>query len=321
MKKAIPFIVAAGALYYYDQNVDPIISRNFHRSVPAKSASNPIEVFKKSEPEKATDSVKAATSQFSKDIESKYNQFESKTSELANRLSSTFVEKKDDVSRYVNEPKFTERPAGFFQSKVAAYLDAVNAAGDKLSGKSKSVEAKAQQQKASWFTFGSNQQEKLQQTYDVERARAAKQYELAKAKLDELKNSFDKQKSPDVARQLEAAQKDFNSSLNNLKAYGRDFIDQTNKDLESAKNSWWKWGQSKSDQLQKEYDSNKAAANSKYEAAKKRLDDLTRQVQSSNPFKTKQEELDHLQAAKDDLSSSYDNLKKFGSSLIDKVTK
>lgn len=332
MKKVLPVAIVGAGLYYYDQNVDPIISRNFNKSIPNK-AETPAAV--KADYKRAKASVKentdSFTSQVSKEVEQKYNQLESKTSELTSKLGDKLTDTKEQVQSSWNNLDL--RPDTPFvksgnpvRDGVATYIEKVNSYGNKLAGKTEEVkyEAKTQDYQNGWFNFGSSSNKKdLEKAYDVNKARALKQYEIAKNRLDEYKERFKDMStmSPEEKQFYHDAQKDFDNSLYKMKSYGEDVIEDLNKSMEEAKNSWFSWAGRKQDKLQREYDQQKAEANRQYEAAKKHLDDLTTQIQKSNPFKTKSEQDQHLEAAKDNLNKSYQHLKQYGSGLIENLTK
>lgn len=340
MRKVLPFIIAGGALYYYDQNVDPIISRNFQKSVPEKVTPQRVNtpIFQKSDVQAAKEDTKSVASQISKDVEDKYNQLESKTSELANKWSSKLGDKKDEVSKELDSQvnkaqntwsntKILPEEKSSVRSGVAGYLDYINHLGNVISGKAKETETEISRQKPSyqnsWFSWGTGHKESLEQAYDVNKARAIKKYELAKQQLDDTVKEWSKseRKTPDVEYRLTDAQKNFDSSMKNLKSYGQEVIDQVNKDFEASKNSWFKWGLKQQDKLEAEYEKNKSKASQHYEEARKKFDDLTKQIQVSNPFKSQKEANDHLEAARNDLSKSYEDLKLYGSSFIESITK
>lgn len=332
MKKVFAVAAIAAGLYYYDQNVDPIISRNFNRSVPDK-AQTPAAI--KADYQRGKAAVEEQTQSFtnlvSKEAEQRYNQMESKASKLSNKIGEKANESKDQVQATWNnldlrpETPYT-KSGNPLRDGVASYLEQINSFGNKISGKAEDVENDIRKETGhqnSWFTFGTSNKKQLEKSYDVNKAKALKQYEIAKNRLDQYKEKFKDMStlSPEEKKFLQDAQKDFDNSLNQLKGYGQDVIDDLNKNLEESKKSWFSWAGRKHDKLQEEYDQQKAEANKQYEAAKKHLDDLTNRIQKSNPFKSKSEQDKHLEAAKNNLDKSYEHLKQYGSGLIDNLTK
>lgn len=312
MKKVLPTVAVAGGLYYYDQNVNPIISRNFMPKEfpePSGTATPPAFQIQKG-PE-------VSKSGISKELEQKYNQLESKTSELTNKFTSSFNDKKEDIKK-----ELPTEDKNVVRSSMKSYYDSVNDLGDWLLGKSKSEPEKEADK---WFNWGKKQEKEVKSTFETEKEKALNQYESAKSNLDELTNSI-KEYNPFKSQKeeedfLKSAQTDFNNSLKNLTSYGSELVDQANKNLEDSKNKWFNWGSKQQDKINEDIEKQKSFATQQYELAKRKYNHLVEQIQTSHPFQTKKEEEDHLKKAQDDMTNAMTNLKKFGEGVVEQIDK
>lgn len=317
-------VIAGGGLYYYDQNVDPIVSRVLiPEKVPQPSytATPPVmkDELKKQEP-----------AGIRKELEDKYNQIESKTSELSSRLTSSFQSGSGSGSgsgsahpaadRFNSGGTIPKPGEGFsLRLAVANYFDYINSVGESLMGKKTSEVPNTEEVKSnanSWFNWGT---QKAKDVGEEEKSAALKQYEAAKSKLDDLTKQI-KEKSPFQSQQeeqdyLKSAQDDFNKAFSNLKKYGSEVVEQANATVESTKSSWFSWGKEQKQDLEEQ----KSFAIKQYEAAQAKFDSLTQQIKDNSPFKSKQEEEDHLKAAQDDLNKAFSNLGSYGRDTIDQV--
>lgn len=258
----------------------------------------------------------------SKELEQKYNQLESKTSELTSKLTSNFNDKKEEIKQ-----ELPTQDKNFVRSSVGSYFDYVNDLGDWLLGKSKDEVLPAEQQPGNqWFSWSGNQhQKRIKNAAEDEKEKALSQYESAKQNLDQLTKSI-QEYNPFKSKQeeedfLKSAKEDFNNSLKNLSAYGSEVVDQANKNLEASKQKWFNWGSKKQDQLNEDIEKQKSYASKQYELAKRKYNHLMEQIQSSHPFQSKKEEDDHLKAAQEDLNRSLTNLKKYGQDMVDQIDK
>ncbi|CAH6719422.1 hypothetical protein CLIB1444_02S08218 [[Candida] jaroonii] len=324
-RKILPIGAAAGLLYYYDQNVNPIISSNFQqlkKETPppetiGKKVSAKSEELKKSFNDNKKDlenKVQAESKGISNSIEKQYNKLESKTSELYNKLSFNDVSKeaenlKKDVKNEYYEK--TGQNKSLVRSTVAGYIDYINEFGDYLLGRSPTPVLTNKQKQQSWFAWGASVTDDAIENFDFDRAKSVNDYKESNQRLTQLTREFqNKHLTREQQKLLDDAQKDVNNSLDQLSKYGREFVDNTTKAIEDSKKSWFNWGSAKRDELSDQYNKQKDLAIKKYEESKKKMDEL-----AAKTFKTDDEKKEYLKQAENDLNNAMTQLSKFGSNL------
>lgn len=304
--KIIPVVIAGGALYYYDQNVNPIISRSFHQAPE-----------KKTQATSTVEQVKQETKQIGKSFENQYNRLENKTNELYQKIPSFNVNGTKEQAKKEFDDKKTEltNNDNIFKQGIASYFDWVNSIGG-----SARYEANLKSQKdtkaKTWFTWASKQADDSLETFDLDKAKTINEYKKTKLSLDELVKEYqNKHLTKEQQENLDKARKSFNQSLTHLQNYGSDLVDSINDSLNQTTNSWWKWGNKKGDELSDNYDAQKQKAIKQYESSKKKFDELSLKIGN----KSKAEKDDYLKDAQKDLNKCLTNLQRFGNDVVDET--
>lgn len=277
--------IAAGGLYYYDQNIQPIFSR---KKVPTPNSTYTSTYGKQADPfeERANELGQRVssykTAQQKKLSENTENAFDSiKHSSLVNKLSS----RADEL-----ENKWDDNDKNVLVRLGDKYIDLVNKVSGEgpiseheLRNRAERLKTRADKEANSWFNwFGAKKDE------------AADQLDDAKKRAEQEKRSWfswGQKKSDEAADKLEAKKKELNKEASSWTSWGQKKKDEAADKLDKEASSWSSWGEKKKD-----------------EAANK----LDKEASSWSSWgsKKKDEAANELESAKNDWSKSVDETKK-----------
>lgn len=354
-KLFIGLAAVGGGLYYYDQNVQPIFSKSdVPKPIANRASDTNKEVHKdlKKLDAKSRDfgsQLKKTVSDLAADIKAKTESTVAavKDTETYNKWSKKIDNYTQDVQLAAEEVE--QKPV--FSRMAAKYIDFINKVGqtedEKLKELASSTSAHQQELKKElqdshqlWSLWWPGKKAEAEQKADELKHKAEKEKDSwmnwGSSKKSEAENKYNLAKSD--------AEKEKNQWVNwgsAKKAEGEQKADQLKADAEKEKDSWVTWGSAKKDEasqkaqdashdLQANYEKQKKEWSNSFEAgrqsavdgyykAKNEVEKLVNDAKGlTGPAKADHER--HLEAARKDLLSAAENLKKYGSDLLDKVT-
>lgn len=355
-KLFIGLAAVGGGLYYYDQNVLPIFSKDA-KGRPVGIKAKPSEDVRK-EFSKLDDKALEFGLQLKKTYKESASEIRQKTNEtvdsikeldLYNKWSAKLDDYLKDVQRAAEEVDNKPLP----NRLAAKYIDFVNDLGktedEKLrelqsatSSRQQEIKDDLARSKQLWSSWWSGKKDEAADKTDELANRAEREKDLwlgwgrakkneAELKVNEGKRELEKEKNSWSSWALKKGD-ETERAARDAKA-----------DAKAEKDKWVNWGSSKADeaerrakgtqadlrsnidQQKKEFNENyeigKRRAVDEYNRAKKQLDDLTQQAKDkANRVLGKAQDPvtdDHLHKAKLDFQSALTNLRKYGSDLVD----
>ncbi|CCE79427.1 Piso0_001489 [Millerozyma farinosa CBS 7064] len=353
--------VAGGALWWYDQNVQPIFSK---KEMPqaTQDAADRVSDNVNSKLGKLESRSREASDNFSKytsDKELKRTGESALDSLKSLKLSNLGTEKANDADRKIDE--FTRDGKSGLNKVGAKYVDLVNSLGETVTGSRASVNGateknkkELQQQTGSWCDwFGSKKKDADKEVQS--------QWSAAKKDAEATKDSWfswGSQKKEEADKKLESSWDRFKglqpqeeerakNARNGLLSRWEEGKNEVADKVESGKESWFSKKdevkdatQDKKDSvldttsqtvedakksLTSSYNEGRERAIANYEDAKKRLDDLTARANSGvkSLFNKPEEPVtdDKLKEAQSDFNSAFKNLASYGNDVVDSVNK
>lgn len=294
--------IAAGGLYYYDQNVQPIFTRkkvepphSTYTTAFSKQA-DPFEE-RKNELDLRVSNYKTAQQQkLSNKTEGAIDSI--KNSALVSKLTSRSEEL---------ENKLDDRNKNAFVRLGDKYIDMVNKVSgeadlteNELRQRASDLHARAEKEANSWFNW-----------FGVKKDEAGNKLDNARQQAEKEKQSWfswGNKKADEATDKLEAKKNDLSKEASSWSNWGAKKKDEAADKLDKEASSWSNWGSKKKDEIADEADK-QASSWSKW--GSKKADEADKQLEnakkdwSSTVEDTKKAAEDQYNASKDALSSTY----------------
>ncbi|RLV87131.1 37 kDa cell surface protein [Meyerozyma sp. JA9] len=299
--------IAAGGLYYYDKNVQPIFPRK--NIPPAPNSTYTSTYGKQADPfEERTNELDQRvsarkTAQQQKISQKTENAYDSiRHSSLVNKLSS----KSDEL-----ENKLDDHNKNALVRLGDKYIDLVNKVSGEgpisereLRQRASRLQERADREASSWFNwFGAKKDEAGDRLDD-----ARKQAERKKQSWF----SWGEKKADEAADKAEAKKNELSKEASSWSAWGSRKKDEAANKLDKEASSWSSWGEKKKDEaadkLDKEASSWSSWGSKKKNEAERELDHAKKDW-SDSVEETKRAAEDRYNASKNALSSTYDQEK------------
>lgn len=352
----IGLAAVGGGLWYYDQNVLPIFTRD-SKGRPVGVRGKPNEDLRK-EFSKLDDKGREFGSQLKKTVNELVGDIRQKTDETVSQIKdlelyNKWSQKLDDYLKDVRvaTEDVDAKPLG--HRWAAKYIDFVNGLGqtkdDKLRELASATSSRQQQIKKdlarseqSWSSWWSGKKSEAEDTKNEFKSKAEREkqswFSWGRAKKEEGKQELE-----DGKQRLEKEKNLWGSWANKKSDEAERSARDAKNDLKALKDSWTNWGSAKADEAERNarsarndvrgnyeqlkaelgdnYEAGKQRALEEYYRAKKNVEDLTQLAKDKAGRLLNKEPTDdrHLRKAESDFLSAMTNLKKYGYDLVDSV--